>query len=166
MTLIQKEIDKRDKEPFVKHHISKYNNIFPIWVIIELFTFTTLSHFYKDLKVEDQKYIARTFYKTHNKTLRSWLRCATDLRNFCAHFGRLYFRIFTSIPDGIPELDKSNERSLFALTMVMKNLYADSVKWNKEIYAPMYSLIADYSESIQFLHIGFPADWKTALKKQ
>jgi abortive infection bacteriophage resistance protein len=160
---IDDEKKKRYKEPFVKHHMNKYNGNFPIWAMIELFTFTTLSHFYADLIVEDQKYIARKFYNTHNKTLRSWLKCSTDLRNFCAHFGRLYFRIFTSIPNGIPELDKSNERSLFAVIIVLRNLFMDPVKWNKEIYTSIHSLINEYSESIQFSHIGFPVDWEKKL---
>ena len=162
---IDVEKKKRIKEPFVQHHITKYGGIFPIWVVIELFTFTTLSHFYADLQVDDQKHIARTFYNTHNKTLRSWLRCSTDLRNFCAHFGRLYFRIFTSIPDGIPELDKSNHRSLFAVIMVLRNLYADPTKWNKEIYMQICSLIKEYSKSIRLSHIGFPTDWEIKLKR-
>ena len=165
LSRIDAEKKKRKDEPFVKHHVNKYGGVFPIWVAIELFTFSTLSHFYSDLPVDDQKYIARNFYNTHNKTLRSWLRCSTDLRNFCAHFGRLYFRIFTSIPDGISELDKSNERSLFAITMVMRNLFTDTVKWNQEIYTPICSLIKVYSESILLSHIGFPADWEVKLKR-
>ncbi|MCL2831850.1 MAG: Abi family protein [Treponema sp.] len=165
LSRIDDEKKKRIKEPFVQHHLKKYGGIFPIWVIIELFTFTTLSHFYADLPIDDQKYIARKFYKTHNKTLRSWLRCSTDLRNFCAHFGRLYYRIFTSIPDGIPELDKSNERSLFAVIMVLRNLFTDPDKWNNEIYKKICSLINEYSKIINFYHIGFPQDWEKKLMK-
>jgi abortive infection bacteriophage resistance protein len=164
LSRIEDEKKKRIKEPFVQHHISKYSGNFPIWVIIELFTFGTLSHFYSDLPVNDQKYIARNFFKTHQKTLASWLKCCTDLRNFCAHFGRLYYRRFTSIPDGIIELDRSNERSLFAVIMVLRNLYRGSVKWNKEIYAPLSSLVNEYKANIQLSCIGFPADWETILK--
>jgi len=162
---IEEEKKKRLKEPFVQHHINKYGGNFPIWVMIELFTFGTLSHFYTDMPLNDQKFIARNFFKTHQKTLSSWLKCCTDLRNFCAHFGRLYYRIFTSIPDGIPELDKNNQRSLFAVIMTLKNLYTDPLKWNKEIYASLSHLINDYKTSIQLSCIGFPSDWDVKLKR-
>jgi len=105
---IENEKKKRVKEPFVKHHIEKYGGSFPIWVMIELFTLGTISRFFADLPINDQKLISRNFFKTHQKTLVSWLRCCTELRNFCAHFGRLYYRNFTSIPAGIAEL-KPNE---------------------------------------------------------
>ncbi|MCL1817986.1 MAG: hypothetical protein FWG35_03580, partial [Spirochaetaceae bacterium] len=108
---------------------------------------------------------ARTFFKTHQKALRSWLICCTDLRNFCAHFGRLYYRFFTSIPKDIPELDDYNQRSLFAMIMVLRNLYSDSKKWNKEIHAPLASLINEYKDVIRFSCIGFPDDWDEKLKK-
>ena len=83
LSRINTEIEKRKKEPFVKHHIDKYGGNFPIWVMIELFPFGALSHFYSDMQISDQKHIARTFFKTHQKALRSWLICCTDLRNFC-----------------------------------------------------------------------------------
>ena len=162
---VEEEKKKRIKEPFVQHHINKYDGNFPIWVIIELFTFGTLSHFYADMRTEDQKHIARNFFETHPKALRSWLKCCTDLRNFCAHFGRLYFRIFTSIPSNIPEINLNNERSLFAAIMVLRYLYIDTDKWNNEICTPIGSIINEYKTSIQFSCIGFPVDWGIKLKK-
>ena len=37
--LIKKEINNNRDSLFVKHHIEKYNGVFPVWVITELFTF-------------------------------------------------------------------------------------------------------------------------------
>jgi abortive infection bacteriophage resistance protein len=162
---IEEEKKKRLKEPFVKHHIDKYGGNFPIWVMIELFTFGTLSHFYADMPLYDQKHIARNFFKTHQKTLASWLKCCTELRNFCAHFGRLYNRNFTSIPDGIPELNNSNQRSLYAVILVLRNLYTDPLKWNNEIYTSLFSLINEYKPNIQLHCIGFSSDWEVMLKR-
>ena len=36
--LIKKEINNNRDSLFVKHHIEKYNGVFPVWVITELFT--------------------------------------------------------------------------------------------------------------------------------
>jgi abortive infection bacteriophage resistance protein len=162
---IETEKEKRKKEPFVAHHKEQYGDQFPIWVIIEIFSFGMLSFFYSDLPVNAQKDIARKFFNTHQKTLKSWLKCCTDLRNFCAHFGRLYYKIFSSIPDGISELDQKNNRSLFGVAMTLKSLYTDANKWNTETLRDIISLFNEYHNDIQLKHIGFPDDWKEKLKK-
>ena len=162
---IESEKQKRGKEPFVQHHSDKYGGSFPIWVIIELFSFGTLSHFYADMPTCDQKFLARTYFKTYQNVLRSWLRCCTDLRNFCAHFGRLYFRVFTSIPKGLSELNDNNQRSLFAVIIVLRNLYANPEKWNREIYTSLVSLVNEYKRVIRLSCIGFPQDWEEKLHR-
>lgn len=83
---LQREISSNHKVPFVKHHLENYNGHFPIWVISELFTFGMLSYFYSDMLTKDKKEIARQ-YNTNHKVLGSWLRCCTDARNICAHYG-------------------------------------------------------------------------------
>ncbi|MDR1748725.1 MAG: hypothetical protein LBR47_06680 [Spirochaetaceae bacterium] len=112
----------------------------------------------------DQKYSAQGFFKTHHNILASWLKCGTDLRNFCVHFGRLYYRRFTSIPNGIPEIDKTNERSLFAVILVLQKLYKDSAKWNNEVFTSLDSLVNEYKARIQLSCIGFPLEWEIKLK--
>ena len=76
--------------------MKKYDGHFPLWVAVELFSFGMLSRFYSDMKTEDKKQLARRLYGTVPKNVSSWLRCCTDLRNICAHYGRLYYRIFSS----------------------------------------------------------------------
>jgi abortive infection bacteriophage resistance protein len=105
-----------------------------IWVITELFTFGMLSYFYNDLLMADQKYLAKKLFQAIPKSLASWLRCCTDLRNICAHYGRLYFRIFTAIPSNLPDLEKRAERRLFGALLALKTLYPDVNKWNNEIH--------------------------------
>ena len=65
--------------------------MFPIWVIVELFTLGMLSFFFADLNTQDQKDLARAVFHSTANNIKSWLRCCTDLRNICAHYGRLYF---------------------------------------------------------------------------
>lgn len=162
---IEAEKEKRKKEPFVEHHKKNKGDKFPVWVIIELFSFGMLSFFYSDLPINDQKVISRNFFKTHQKTLKSWLKCCTDIRNSCAHFGRLYYKSFSSIPDGIPELNDKNNRSLFGVAMMLKSFYPDTEKWNSEILKTIITLFNDYQNEIQLIHIGFPSDWKLKLTK-
>ena len=47
---INDEVRNNAKVAFVQHHIQNYNSQFPVWVIIELFTFGMLSRFYLEIK--------------------------------------------------------------------------------------------------------------------
>jgi len=162
---IDSEIKRNKKTLFVKHHIDAYGGRFPIWVITELFTFGMLSRFYSIWTIADQKNLAKDTFDTIPKKLTSWLRCCTDLRNICAHYGRLYFRIFTAVPASMPWLEADARRRLFGAVMALKALYPDAGKWNAETCPRLEKLIGSYSHAIKLDHIGFPHDWKAALKK-
>ena len=161
---INREIESNKQVLFVKHHLENYEGIFPIWVISELFTFGMLSYFYNDLKTSDQKKLAGELYKTTPKNVISWLRCCTDLRNICAHYGRLYYRIFPAIPAGM-ELSTAAKRRLWGAVMALRALYPHSQKWNGEVLASLESLFEEYRGDIDLYHIAFPKDWCLLLKK-
>jgi abortive infection bacteriophage resistance protein len=162
---INAEVGKNKKLPFVRHHILNYNNQFPIWVIIEMFTFGMLSYFYADLIRTDQKQIARAAYNTTDKILFSWLRCCTVLRNMCAHSSRLYYSIFSSIPAGFPQLSTYSSRRLFGALMALRELHLDDNKWNNEFFPSIEVLFDEYEKAINLKHIGFPVDWEDTLRK-
>ena len=154
------EIEKNKNVLFVKHHLKKYGGQFPIWVITEIFTFGMLSRFYNDLPTPDQKDLARKVFNTTHSNIISWLRCCTDLRNICAHYGRLYFRIFPAVPANI-----NTERRLFGAVLSLKALYPDTDKWNNDIYVKLKKIFEVYNPFINLNHIGFPIDWEVELKK-
>jgi abortive infection bacteriophage resistance protein len=91
---------------------------------------------------------------------------AVHLRNICAHYGRLYFRIFTAIPANLPDLEKKAERRLFGAIPALKTLYPDVNKWNNEIYERLKKLMTLYSSVTKLDHIGFPVDWEAKLRKE
>ena len=159
---INREIDNNKKVLFVKHHIQKYNSEFPIWVIIELFTFGMISYFYNDLKTSDQKEIAKQ-YNANYKDIKSWLRCLTDIRNICAHYGRLYYRIFSASPSGF-KLSEIDKRRLWPILLILKNLYPNYEKWNNEFIPMILELFKDYESDISLYHIAFPKDWDIELR--
>jgi len=163
---INNEIQNNKKVLFVKHHMNKYKGKFPVWVITELFTFGMLSYFFNDLPLPDQKQLAKKMFHTIPKNLASWLRCCTDLRNICAHYGRLYFRIFSAIPANLTGLDASSMRRLYGAILSLKELYPNTDKWNNEIYPRLKNLINEYYQFIKLEHIGFPVDWEVKLMKQ
>ena len=163
--LIDTEIENNRNTLFVKHHLKNYGGQFPIWVITELFTFGMLSYFYSDLPMPDQKQVARKLFGTIPKNITSWLRCCTDLRNICAHYGRLYYRIFPAAPAGLPSLEATSNRRLFGAMLTLRALSPDADKWNNETCARLKELITSYFPVINLNHIGFPIEWEVKLKK-
>ena len=161
--LIKKEINNNRDSLFVKHHIEKYNGVFPVWVITELFTFGMLSRFFADLKLNDQKILARELFNTIPKNIKSYLRCVTDLRNICAHYGRLYYRIFSAIPanTGVPP---EAERKLWGTIQAVKGLYPKPEAWNQTIIPELKNIFTKYDKNIELNHIAFPEDWEKLLK--
>ncbi len=161
---LEREINSNSKVLFVRHHQEVYNGQFPIWVALELFSFGMLSCFYNDWIMADKKYISQMLYKTTPKNLSSWLRCCTDLRNICAHYGRLYYRIFSAVPAGI-NIREAQRRRLWGAVLTVRELYPFSDKWNKEIVPRLAALLEEYSQSIDLFHMAFPTDWEEQLMK-
>jgi abortive infection bacteriophage resistance protein len=165
MKRITDEIKNNGKAPFVKHHIDRYDGQFPIWAITELFSFGMLSVFYASMHLQDQKKFAKDEFDTTYRNLASWLRCCTDLRNICAHYGRLYFRKFTAVPARISGLDDDAARRLFGAVLSLKALHPDADRWNNEIHLRLKKLVDSNSDVITLAHIGFPSDWDAKLQK-
>jgi len=69
LRIIDKTTKKCDdpKEPFIRHYKDKYDNRYPLWVIIETFQFGTLSKMFKNLKSEYKKDICKDYYNINFK---------------------------------------------------------------------------------------------------
>ncbi|MEZ3433303.1 MAG: Abi family protein [Lachnospiraceae bacterium] len=158
---LNREISNNSNVPFVKHHMEYYDGNFPIWAAIELFTFGMLSYFYNDLKTSYQKAIARKMGQ-NNHELASWLRCCTDLRNACAHYSRLYNRIFTATPSGLG-LDEREGHRLWGAVLMLRSLYPFPDKWNSEVIPAIFALFDEYKDDLDLRYIAFPKDWKDQL---
>ena len=160
----KREIEKNKNILFVKHHIKNYGGEFPIWAASEMFTFGMLSKFFANMKLQDQKSLSSDIYKTKPKYVGSWLRCCTDLRNICAHYGRLYFRIFSAAPSGIDNLEEKSKRKLWGAILSLKKLYPFKDKWNNETLKKLISLVDEHKSNIDLEHVGFPNNWDKELE--
>lgn len=160
----KREIDKNKNILFVKHHIYKYGGEFPIWAASEMFTFGMLSKFFANMTWQDRESLSNDIYKTNPKFVGSWLRCCTDLRNICAHYGRLYFRTFSAAPSGIDNLEEKSKRKLFGAILSLKKLYPFKDKWNNETLKKLMSLVDEHKSDIDLEHIGFSYNWIEELK--
>lgn len=162
----QKQIDKnKDKELFIKHHIEEYDSKFPIWVAVEIFSLGILSRFFKNMKREDQKAISLKYYNSPPYYIESWLHALVNLRNTCAHYGRLYNKNFTITP----KLDKEGKQlrikhnKLFAYIFILKRLIKNKNKW-RIFLTNLQAIIDEYKEDIDISLIGFPDNWHEILQ--
>lgn len=156
-------IKENNKTAVVQHHQNKYGGHFPIWVIIEFFSFGTLSYFYRGMNNQDKSYLANHLYGVNYQTLDSWMRCLNDLRNRCAHYSRLYYWIFPAIPKMPPKEKYVPTRRLFAQIYMIKMMYPDQIKWNDQILKSLIRLINKYRPYISPKHLDFPYRWKSLL---
>lgn len=160
---IDRMIENNTGEQLVTHHMQKYGGAFPLWVIMELFSFGSLNTFFSDMKLEDKRAVAENAFGLPYRCVESWLLCLSELRNRCAHYNRLYDDPFGAIPRQIPGIERNMSDTLFDYILVLKQLYPRNEIWNIMIAGRLSQLIAEYSMYIEFSRIGFPDDWQNYL---
>ena len=134
-------------------------------MLIEFFSMGMLSYFFSDMKRSDKKVLVKSMeYDRSDKEIESWLRCLTILRNKCAHYSRLYYAVFTSVPLFDEGLDSAIAHTLYPQLLMLKQLVQSDEAWMK--FAESFSaLVSEYEDAIELKHMGLPEDWKTRLYK-
>jgi len=160
---IEQAIARNSPKPFVQHHIQQYGGKFPLWAIVELFTVGELSRFYADMHRADKKALARSLFHTTDSNVSSWLLCMSNLRNDCAHYARLYYTRFGTVPATPGGFGYRLQDRVFDYILVLKFLYPDSVQWQHTFMSALAALIEEYCDTIDMRCIGFPPDWERAL---
>ncbi|WP_295363648.1 Abi family protein [uncultured Pseudoramibacter sp.] len=160
-------IRENRKSPVIKHHKKKYHSHFPLWTVIDYFSLGMLSYFYTGMKKPDKQYLAENMYHIDHKTLSGWMKSLADLRNRCAHYARLYYWSFPSVP-AVRRRDKEIHlnHKLFSQLYMLKELYPVPDQWNREFFLPLYDLIDKYKTSIRLKDIGFPDNWISILNQE
>ncbi len=103
---------RNSKAPFVKKFRENYEGgQLPIYALVEVFSFGTLSKFYKNMKNGDKKIVAKSFGVGYTY-LESWLESIAYVRNICAHYGRLYNAKLAKTPILYKEYSKAGIRNM------------------------------------------------------
>lgn len=161
----RKECCHQRNAPFVIHHMQKYQGHFPIWVAVELFTFGNLSSLYSILNLDDQKQIAK-LYKTKPLFLRSWILALVEIRNICAHYGRLYNMPLKQTPHVYNDYKKyilPGSNKLFPALLTIKRMLQANEQW-RAFEQDLENLLKNYSDVVRLSYMGFPSNWKEALQ--
>ncbi len=157
------DLRKRQKDPVIIHHKNKYDGKFPIWVIIEFFSFNQTSKLFSSLKTTDQKSISNYFNGLNEDFLGNWFHALSVLRNICAHFGYLYKRKHNPKLRLMPDFnwDKNKNDELFAYALILCRLSENS---NREKFIYNLSVRTSKESSFSLDDYGFPSNWQEYLK--
>ena len=163
---IEGEIRRNAKAPFVKNFRDNYEGgKLPIYALVEVFSFGTLSKFYKNMKNPDKKAVAKSFGVGFTY-LESWLESISYVRNICAHYGRLYNAKLSKTPmlyKEYSEIGIGNNR-IFGVLLCIKQLLKNDSHWN--IFVDKIELLFEKYESVDIKTMGFPENWKELLEVQ
>lgn len=157
---LDNEKKKQGRSPVVAHHEQKYGGYLPIWAVAEVITFGNLSKLYKNMKSADKKKIAKDL-KSTSDSLGSWLVAFVEVRNICAHYGRLYNKRLLSTPKLFSDFPKSLKPDrIFTILFILKRFFSqdDLISYIIRIQ----SALLRYPK-VNLSCIGFPHNWEDML---
>lgn len=170
LSTLQLEVDRSD-ETFIKHYKSKYTipQDPPSWMGLEVASFGTLSKLYRNINnSREKKAIASSFGLQNAEILQNWMFCFSNLRNICAHHGRLWNRRLTAMPKlpyNTPHvfLDKNTINSLhhnkLYSTLCCIKYMLSRIESNYNFSKKLMKLM-DNCPLQQEKEMGFPKGWR------
>lgn len=158
------ELERNRRAPFVKNFQNNYETgKLPLYALIELFSFGTLSKFYKNMKNEDKKAIAK-IYGVGFTYLESWIEHIAFVRNVCAHYGRLYNINLAKTPSLYRQYTKQGISSVrvFATLLCLKHILPNDRHWDD--FVDLIELLFDKYPHVKPELMGFPKKgWRALL---
>ena len=175
---LDKAIEKNSEVPFVRNHINKYSNTsckppqynMPLWVAVEILSFSTLSKFYSAIGKDDIKRDIASSLGLNENRLANWLQALACLRNTCAHFGRIFNRdLHPKVAYGeffyasVKPMTLRTDR-IFGYIPIILGLLANDQQ-RTSFLNDIIALNDEYEEKLDLSYVGFPTDWRQWLQK-
>lgn len=161
---IEDELRRNYKTPFVKNFRNNYEDSkLPLYALIEVFSFGTLSKFYKNMISSDKKEIAKLFGVGYTY-LESWLESISYVRNICAHYGRIYNAKLTKTPKLYKEYSEAGigNNRIFGVLICLRQLLIGDSHWN--LFVDEIGMLFDKYEDVDIKTMGFVENWKRMLE--
>jgi abortive infection bacteriophage resistance protein len=171
MSRIDRLIESNTEKGFVSHYNKKHSGAFPLWVIMELFSFGMLSHFFESLHKQDKKEIAEKHFGgvPSASHLQSWLDSLAALRNHCAHYCRLYDNRVEPVPKPLETAPFKMDGNLFSFIYVIKLMNKHNFRYDHAgalepvLVVQLAALFEEFGDAIEPEVLGFPEDWEEIL---
>lgn len=176
MSAISSEI-ARSNDVFIQHNFDEHDGEIPLWAVVEVISFGTLSKIIKNLKTGNNSAfsdLASNYTYTSQRgnnvkpskaRLTSWVQSVSVMRNICAHNSRIYNRTIHTTPQ-ILDADRitpaPNHNGLYQILLAMKYLRSSDEEWTVFV-DELDKLIQKNDTVINLFAMNFPEDWKTHL---
>jgi len=168
---LREEVE-RSKETYMKEHRRKYKDdkrYPPAWKTLELTSFGGLSKLYGNIKntIPVKDAIAQEFGAVNHTFIPSWLQAISQIRNICAHHGRLWnknlpasVKLLPNPPNSwIEEVPRQHEfKHLYVHLCIMKYLL-NTIHPKNQFSQNLDTLLSNYS-SVDSNALGFKANWQ------
>jgi abortive infection bacteriophage resistance protein len=155
----------RSKEFFIKHFKKKYNSVdLPIWSVVEIISFGSLSKFFMILKEEEQNQVIQNIHGINKVVFYKWFHALSGVRNICAHHSRLWNRtlgVSFEVPKGLESFEnikESKNKVFFALSVIeylLTCIGEDEIDFKTKIK----NLIKKYPK-VKLESMGFIENWQ------
>ena len=172
-----KDETKRSEEIFIKHFKDTYKTSdLPLWAVVEVVSFGTISKLYSILKTEEQKEVISKLQDINNNVFKNWLHGLSVIRNICAHHSRLWNKtlgVKFEVPRKVSAFNdiqktinlggetkdiKLNDKVFFALSVIeyiLTSIGEDEIEFKSKIK----NLIRKYS-NVNLESMGFIENWE------
>lgn len=140
----------------------------PLWVCVEIMSFSNLSKLYHAMYINAKESIAATLSTRHD-ILSNHLHCLSNLRNKCAHGARLYNSVYNPPPKlGIATLKKypalKSDSFLAYLIIIIRRLSQNDD--NKTLVDSFLNLIDKYDIYLDLDLLGYPVNYEIILRNE
>ncbi|GAA0194322.1 Abi family protein [Glutamicibacter creatinolyticus] len=173
--------EQRARGDFVVHFRQQYGPHLPIWVATEVMSFGVLSSLYDLMLQPDQEILAARFQVRtadghgDRGALGNWLNNLRNVRNICAHYGRVWNRAFDVLIDAPGQARKdaddllaslaeegTNNR-LYGVLLVLRHLLL-SIAPEKGDVVDLADFVEEKSRTVGFgmEQLGFPDSWRSS----
>jgi len=160
---ILRELNRKRRTPFIINFKDSYKGgKIPMYALMEILSFGTLSKLYKNMHNKDKKVVAAQFGVSYTY-LESWLEHLSYVRNICAHYGRLYNAKLAKMPRLYKQYTArgiSNTRT-FVTLLTLKHLLPNGRHWHD--FVQTIELLIEKYQSVKLHKLGFPHDWRDML---
>ena len=176
MSTIASEI-ARSNDVFIKHNFDNHEGEVPVWAVVEVLSFGTLSKIIKYFKTgtgstysilaSNYKYTSEkgNLVNPSQKMFASWVQAVSILRNMCAHNSRIYNRTIHTTPE-ILNADKVTpapaHNGLYQILLAMKYLRSSDEEWMLFVNE-LDKLLQNNGSVLSFTAMNMPTDWKAHL---
>lgn len=167
----------RSNDVFIKHNFDNHEGEVPVWAVVEVLSFGTLSKIIKNLKTgtgSTYSILASNYQYTSKKgnlvtpskkMFSSWVQAVSVLRNMCAHNSRIYNRTIHTTPE-ILNADKVTpapaHNGLYQILLAMKYLRSSDEEWMLFVNE-LDKLLQNNGGVLSFTAMNMPTDWKSHL---